>query len=92
MKVCDNLKVKAFDDKPLTGSMILNLTFEFLTVLNNDQELKIYELIESVFTAETRQICDDVTVQYHDQSEVEFNEDKMPMDEDQLRGKYREIT
>ena len=46
--------------------MLLNLTFEYLEAINNDCAPQIYSTVERVIYAETRKICDDLIIEYHE--------------------------
>lgn len=60
------MRPKSVNGKVLTGSMLLNLTFEYLDAFNNETAPQIYSTVERVIYAETRKICDEILTEYHD--------------------------
>ena len=66
-KIKIDMRPKIVDGKVLTASMFLNLLFEYLEALNNENAPNVHSTIERVIHAETRRICDNVLYEYYDQ-------------------------
>jgi len=91
-KIKIDMRPKIVDGKVLTASMFLNLLFEYLEALNNESAPNVHSTIERIIHAETRRICDNVLYEYYDQMDEEFGGDKIPVEEEQLRSKFKELS
>ncbi len=80
----------------------MNLTFEFIDALNNDRPAGIFMSAENVIYAETRKIYENTLIEYYDmvivyirsdnkdsQADEEFNENKMPFEEEQVNEVFK---
>lgn len=65
-KIKLNMKPKIINGKTLTGNMLLNMTFEYLDALNNENAPNIYTSLERIIHAETRKVCEEVLNQFYD--------------------------
>jgi len=65
-KIRTYLKPKTVNGKSLTGSMLINLTFEFIDDLNNDRPAGIFRSTENVIFAETRKTYENSLIEYYD--------------------------
>lgn len=61
------MKPKIINGKTLTGNMLLNLTFEYIEALNDENAPNIYSSLERIVHAETRKACDEVLNDFYDQ-------------------------
>jgi len=91
-KIKIDMRPKVVDGKVLTASMFLNLLFEYLEALNNESAPNVHSTIERIISAETRKICDNVLYEYYDQMDEEFGGDKIPVEEEHLRNKFKELS
>lgn len=83
------MKPKTVKGKTLTGTMLMNLTFEFIDALNNDRPAGIFMSAENVIYAETRKIYENTLIEYYDMADEEFNENKMPFEEEQVNEVFK---
>jgi len=60
------MRPKIIDGKVLTANMLLNITLEYIEALNNESAPNIHSTLERIIHTETRKICDDVLVEFHD--------------------------
>jgi len=88
-KLSTHIKPKTVKDKTLTGTMLMNLTFEFIEALNNDRAASIFMSAENVIYAETRKIYENTLIEYYDMADEEFNENKMPFEEEQVNEIFK---
>ena len=65
-KIVAYLKPKSVKGRTLTGSMLMNLTFEFVETLNNDKPASIFISTENVISSETRKMYENTLVEYYD--------------------------
>jgi len=73
-RVIKNMSAKLFEGKSITGTMLLNLAFEYCDALNNDIAPQVYSTVERVLFAETRKICDDLIMEFYDAVDDEFSQ------------------
>lgn len=65
-KVWSNIGAKVINGKTLTGNMLLSLAFDYIDALNGEGVPEILPAVERIVYSETRKICDDVLIEYHD--------------------------
>lgn len=91
-ELLDNVHPKLIYSKPITCSMLLNLSFDYLDGLNNETPISVYSVIDRASFSETRKVCDDLMIEYHEEADEIFNPDRMPFDEEQMRKDYRTLS
>jgi len=91
-KIFAGLEPKKIHNKPLTGSMLLNLAFEYTEALNLGGVPQILPSLERIISAEIRKITDDLLIEYHENADELFGEIRMPMEEEEIRKRYRGLT
>ena len=76
-KIVTYLKPKSVKGRTLTGSMLMNLTFEFIEALNNDKPASIFISTENVISSETRKMYENTLVEYYDAVEAFLSTHKL---------------
>lgn len=82
-----NLPAKTFNNKPITGSLYLNLAYEYVNAMNSGRIPNIMNSLESVISSETRKECDFI----RDNFKKIMNEvmKEMPVEDEKLESKYK---
>lgn len=53
-----NLPPKTINNKPITGSIYLNLAYEYVNAMNSGKIPKIMNSLQSVIASQVRKVCD----------------------------------
>jgi chromosome segregation ATPase len=72
--------------------MLLNLIYEYVDAINTGGVPQILTSLERVISAELRKISDDLLIEYHEKSGEFWEMDKMPFDEEEIRGLHRDLV
>jgi len=91
-KVLTNIRPKIIQGKALTGEMFLNLTNSYVQALNSGGVPQILTSMERVVSSEMKKIYDNLAKEYTSIVEDVFHESKLPIPEDELVKKHREIV
>ena len=75
-----SLPPKTINNKPITGSIYLNLVYEYVNAMNSGGIPKIMTSLESVISAEIRKVCDNYKSTYRQAMDDFTKADKMAMD------------
>ena len=77
-EVHTELKPMQIDGKTFTGSMYLNLVFEYIESINKGEKPTILAALESVISSETRKYCDETSEKFQTTIEEYLSEEGMP--------------
>jgi len=90
--VMASIRPKIIQGKPLTGEMLLNLTKNYLQAINTGGVPQILTSMERVISSEMKRIFDTLVKEYMTMLEETFNERNLPMPEDELLRKHKDLT
>jgi hypothetical protein len=90
--VMASIRPKIIQGKPLTGEMLLNLTKNYLQAINTGGVPQILTSMERVISSEMKRIFDTLVKEYMSMMEETFNERTLPMPEDELLRKHKDLT
>jgi len=90
--VMASIRPKIIQGKPLTGEMLLNLTKNYLQAINTGGVPQIVTSMERVISSEMKRIFDTLVKEYMSMLEEAFNERNLPMPEDELLRKHKDMT
>ena len=79
------------DNKPLSGSMLLNLAFELVMAFNQNENISILNSVERIIQTETRKFCDEVQDEAQQKIYEGLGVEKMPYDCEELQSEFDEL-
>ena len=86
-----SLPPKTINNKPITGTIYLNLVHEYVNAMNSEKIPKIMTSVENVIASEIRKICDNYKLTYRQNMDDFMRPDKLPLEEAEIEANYKKL-
>ena len=77
--------------RPITGSMLMGMAWEYVNVLNNGGVPTILSTYEGVTVSESRKFFEEILEMFNKTIEKEFPKEIFPLDEEEVKEKLTQI-